>query len=726
VPRIVAEALHVIDDLLAAAHLWPGPGEPSGIVAALGRLLAPVSGEPLRAEWPTPTQTVTAQRLLASLQRFGGAMLADPIGSGKTFVALAVANEAPYSGHSAAIVPAPLREQWRERALAVGVPLEILSHTDASLGRLPSNGCRLVIVDESHHFRSPQTQRYDHLGRFLVGRHLLLVTATPAVNRLADMAHQLRLGVRDDALAAEGSSSLLREMRRDRVPNALGRVVITSAPPEGVPARRESEVAPGSEGGANAPSWLAALDRLTLAGRGEVASLIRGVLLSAAGSSPAALRSALARYRDLLLHAREAVAAGHQVDRHALRRFTAEAPEQLLMWELLPATLCSDDLPHHDLEKIAPLLELLLGDAADPKADRLEEILRDGHPTIVFTTAVATVPYLRDRLAHFAPAWVTGSRAGWRHAAMSRDHVLKWFGPTAPDVAPHILIASDVAAEGLDLQRAGRIVHYDLPWTAMRLAQREGRSRRLGARHAEVEVITFKLPEWLEERTRQERTLRRKHALPEQAGLAGTGSPWRWRQETGNAFRDAAPTPGVCVVAGPRHECLVGVSIIDRNDVEIASSVAVIGENGGIGRSAPEVIRAFEAAHAGTPRGDAQGLGLEWKDRIATFARAVLRSARDGRWSPSPKSLPSRALMRRLQVMARSAARERAGDRVARLDDLIAFAARGHTAGEELRVSDLLAVDDPAGVKTIGPGGAGAGGSELRVRIVGVILFVPQ
>ena len=725
VPRLVAESLQVMDDLLATTHLWPRPGDTQGITAALARLLAPASGDPLRAVWPTPVQALSARRLLAALDRFGGAMLADPIGSGKTFVALAVANEEPYAGHTAALVPAPLREQWRQRALAVGVPLEILSHTEVSLGRLPSKGCRLVIVDESHHFRSPQTHRYDHLGRFLLGRRLLLVTATPAVNRLIDIAHQLRLGIRDDALAAEGTTSLLREMRRDRVPHALGRVVITSSLPEGVPARHERSVDLPPAPDTAAPSWLAALDELTLADRGEVATLIRGVLLGAAGSSPAALHSALTRYRDLLLHAREAATAGHTVDRRALRRFTAESPEQLLMWELLPVTLGADDLPHQDLEKIAPLLNTLRTESLDPKADRLQEILADGRSTIVFTTAVATVPYLRDRLSQFAPAWVTGNRAGWRHITMPRDQVFRWFGPTAPEVAPHILVASDVAAEGLDLQRAGRIIHYDLPWTAMRLAQREGRSRRLGARHAEVEVVTFTLPRWLEERTRLERTLRRKGTLPRQAGLAGEDSPWRWRQELGSAMGHVAPTTGVSVVTGPRLECLVGVSIVDRDEVEVASSVAVISEQGGVGRSPTEVTRAFEAARTEIPSSHQEGLGIEWKERVATFARAVLRSAREGRWSASPKSVPSRALMRRLQVMARAAARERAGDRVARLDDLIAFAARGHTAGEELRVSELLAVEDPTRSNGIGPVKTGADESDLQIRIVGVILFVP-
>jgi hypothetical protein len=76
--------------------------------------------------------------------------------------------------------------------------------------------------------------------------------------------------------------------------------------------------------------------------------------------------------------------------------------------------------------------------------------------------------------------------------------------------------------------------------------------------------------------------------------------------------------------------------------------------------------------------------------------------------------------------MARSAARAREGEAVARLDALIAFAARGHTAGEELRVGELLTLEDPSSGMEIGPGIAGAEGSDLQVRIVGAILFVPE
>jgi len=48
-----------------------------------------------------------------------------------------------------------------------------------------------------------------------------------------------------------------------------------------------------------------------------------------------------------------------------------------------------------------------------------------------------------------------------------------------PDVT--ILIATDAAGEGINLQRAHLMVNYDLPWNPNRLEQRFGRIHRIGS-----------------------------------------------------------------------------------------------------------------------------------------------------------------------------------------------------------------------------------------------------
>ncbi len=52
-----------------------------------------------------------------------------------------------------------------------------------------------------------------------------------------------------------------------------------------------------------------------------------------------------------------------------------------------------------------------------------------------------------------------------------------------------VLIATDVAAEGLNLQSARAIVHFDLPWNPAKLVQRAGRVDRLGGRREIQEVL---------------------------------------------------------------------------------------------------------------------------------------------------------------------------------------------------------------------------------------------
>jgi hypothetical protein len=430
----------------------------------------------------------------------------------------------------------------------------------------------------------------------------------------------LRLGVRDDALIRQGTPSLLAALRAEKIPSALGDLIVAAPASAELPGRIGVEV-PSTE---EPPTWLPALDALTLAGRSAVAGLIRGVLLTAAGSSPAALHAALTRYIDLLRHAHDARAAGRGIDRSALRRFTSDAPEQLLLWELLPPVIGVDDIPLEDLPRVDEFRTLIRPALSDPKADRLASLLSDGVPTIVFTTSIATVPYLRERLTSIGPAWVTGSRAGWRHVTVPRDQVFKWFAPGAPDVAPRVLLASDVAAEGLDLQRAARIIHYDLPWTAMRVAQREGRARRLGAMHPEVEVVTFEPPDWLEKRIGIARTLRNKGRLPDRAGLSGSDSPWRWRQDLAVGWAEVRRGAGSAKVTSEQESLLLAVAVLDEDAITLAAGVAVVDSGGGWSEGTTEVRQSLELLRSSASGETTDGDRAKWRVAAAEYARAVL------------------------------------------------------------------------------------------------------
>jgi SNF2 family DNA or RNA helicase len=96
---------------------------------------------------------------------------------------------------------------------------------------------------------------------------------------------------------------------------------------------------------------------------------------------------------------------------------------------------------------------------------------------IIFTEHKDTLNYLRDRIGgllgnHEAVVLI--------HGGVNRDHrrqVQEEFRNN-PDVL--VLIATDAAGEGVNLQNANLMVNYDLPWNPNRLEQRFGRIHRIG------------------------------------------------------------------------------------------------------------------------------------------------------------------------------------------------------------------------------------------------------
>lgn len=173
--------------------------------------------------------------------------------------------------------------------------------------------------------------------------------------------------------------------------------------------------------------------------------------------------------------------------------------------------------------KIAALADVLAQIASEAKHDGvLDQDVRDRRKTLVFTYFADTADYVADavrnlverdpRLAAFRGriAAATGDdRLGQRKAIIG-------FAPrTAAEYIDaedkyDVLIATDVLAEGVNLQQAGQIINYDLPWNPMRLVQRHGRVDRIGSTHARIHLRCFFPDEGLEELLTLERRLQLK------------------------------------------------------------------------------------------------------------------------------------------------------------------------------------------------------------------------
>lgn len=474
------------------------------------------------------------------------------------------------------------------------------------------------------------------------------------------------------------------------------------------------------------------IDALELSANRPTAALLRRVFWRAAASSPAALGETTAAYERLLLHAMDASRAGRTVSRNDVRRFTGADDTQLVLWEMVAepgaCILSTTDLPG--------LTELRRRAVAacrvdDMRAAGLRALLADAVPSLVFTTRRTTVRYLRDRLAALRPAWCTGAAAGIGALRAPRATVLDWFRTDAPvsPLAPQHLITTDVAAEGLDLARLRRVIHYDLPWTPARMEQREGRSRRGANAHLSTSHVVPILPA-LEQRLQLAGILDRKRALPARVGVGGgEESIWHWREALARDLGDGARIAGVAVIVGSEPGLLAGIEIMemtghDGPGIVVGRSLLSIGIGHTWGSEADAVPRLRWAARqndAAAPISRAERRAA--LDCLAAGVRSLLCQHEAAAWWRRGDAT-ARTLLQRLYAMVRPAGRARDRATLALVERAIRFVGGGHTAGERVLIQELSATGDAALLRKL-PGlpSPSPGSGLLGARLSGLIVI---
>jgi len=136
------------------------------------------------------------------------------------------------------------------------------------------------------------------------------------------------------------------------------------------------------------------------------------------------------------------------------------------------------------LEKMAQTVRV---NGTDRKWDELSKLLQNhvemfdaqGHrrKLVVFTEHRDTLNYLTERIRSLigkseAVVNIVGG--------MGREERKKAQAAFTQDKDALVLVATDAAGEGINLQRAHLMVNYDLPWNPNRLEQRFGRIHRIG------------------------------------------------------------------------------------------------------------------------------------------------------------------------------------------------------------------------------------------------------
>ncbi|MBQ8693954.1 MAG: hypothetical protein IJ520_12535, partial [Synergistaceae bacterium] len=124
----------------------------------------------------------------------------------------------------------------------------------------------------------------------------------------------------------------------------------------------------------------------------------------------------------------------------------------------------------------------------DKKWNELSHLLQDNQQfkkvknekLIIFTEHRDTLNYLADKINSLIGQASQSVKVLTIHGAMTRDERAKSENIFKNDVNSRILIATDAAGEGINLQSAHLMVNYDLPWNPNRIEQRFGRIHRIG------------------------------------------------------------------------------------------------------------------------------------------------------------------------------------------------------------------------------------------------------
>ncbi len=409
---------------------------------------------------------------------------------------------------------------WAEQDLLI-CRLDHLARNEEYQQRVATAEWDLVIIDEAHkcsaHYQGSEpryTKRY-HLAELLGQRatSLLMLTATPHSGHDANFHLFLALldadrfagRPRDGARLADASDLWRRAIKED-----LKRFDGSDLFPKRIAKSLEFELSTDEK------VLYAAVtdyvreefnraDRLGADGkRRAVVGFALTTLQRRLASSPEAIYQSLRRRRERLekrLVEEGLIAEGHRLrlerridDEEDLEDLVDELPEsesEELVEEVVDQATAAQTVEElraevRTLTELEKLAESVRASKTDRKWEELRELLMapqmklpEGtrRKIIVFTEHKDTLTYLRDRIGAYLgdPDTVVVI-----HGGLGREERKKAQERFTQDVAVSVLVATDAAGEGINLQRANLLVNYDLPWNPNRIEQRFGRIHRIG------------------------------------------------------------------------------------------------------------------------------------------------------------------------------------------------------------------------------------------------------
>lgn len=400
--------------------------------------------------------------------------------------------------------------------------LDQLSRSEELQEKLKLSRFDLVVVDEAHKLSATwfgtkinETKRFK-LGQLLgsISRHFLLMTATPHNGKEEDF--QLFLSLLDsdrfygkfrDGAHKVDVSDLMRRMVKEDLLKFDG----TRLFPERIAYTANYKLSEAEAELYNAVTAyvkeeMNRADNLDGKRKGTVGFALTALQRRLA-SSPEAIYQSLKRRREKLKRRIEEEKIKQRGGKVAASETYAEkasediwdsaedmAPddyeefeEEVVDQATAAQTISELEAEVFTLEHLEKRAKALVASGQDRKWEELREILQntpemrgpDGlqRKLIIFTEHRDTLNYLADRIRGLLGKH---EAVNMIHGGVHREDRRKVQELFRNDKDTRVLLATDAAGEGVNLQNANLMVNYDLPWNPNRLEQRFGRIHRIG------------------------------------------------------------------------------------------------------------------------------------------------------------------------------------------------------------------------------------------------------
>ena len=470
-------------------------------------------------------------------------LIGDEIGLGKTITALAIAKYLENTGRAKRtliVVPRVLVLQWHKELVRMGIPTSKIKHLESEniefyrmqgfpegyyiasmdllkreerISRIVDVEWDLIIVDEVHKF-GYRTKRFWKIGKMLIegnpSRNIIFLSATPHRGDPRDYIHRLQL--LDPFLVEDWKNldkrlfyevthgAILFRRTKEDVNNIYEeKKIFTDAKfYAGLIAGREDEKGFVKELVTFLRTKLVEFAYEKGMISEKVIPLLIILIFKRATSSPYSAWTTLQR---LLLKRiepdfpKELVASVESFLGVGYEDFEYEKDPEEVFNEFLDRA--SSLLSPTDMEKVRELRDMAqsIMEKGDTKLNAaislLEDIMTESDSkVIIFTEYKDTLDYIVNNLKKKHPEWSQSILS--LSSEETRDEKLfnKVRNAFEKDPKARILVATDVIAEGVNIQVANIVINYEIPWSLIKLEQRIGRVWRLG-QEKDVEAYTL-------------------------------------------------------------------------------------------------------------------------------------------------------------------------------------------------------------------------------------------